>query len=260
MFDSHAHLADPAFAADRDEVVARARAAGCSGITCIATTTADAHDAAAIAAAHPGFVWFTCGVHPHEAASFDDARTADEIRAAVAAGAVAIGECGLDYHYDHSPRDVQRRTLSKQIDLARECARPLVVHTREADADMRGAVRDAAAAGVKGILHCFTGPAVLAEEALAAGWYVSFAGVITFKKWADDELVRMVPDHRILVETDAPYLAPVPYRGKRNEPAYAAKTLEHVARARSASVEAMSALVAANARAIFGLDREKVSA
>ena len=130
-----------------------------------------------------------------------------------AAGAVAIGECGLDYHYDHSPRDRQRQAFADQLALAATVARPIIVHTRDAEADTRAMLRDAAHLGVTGVLHCFTGSRELAEAALDAGWYVSFSGIVTFGKWSGDDVVRAIPGNRLLVETDAPYLAPVPHRG-----------------------------------------------
>ena len=195
----------------------------------------------------------TAGVHPHDASSFDADRDGSAIRDAVAAGAVAIGECGLDYHYDNSPRDVQRSVLDAHLALAKELSRPLVIHTREAEADTISFVRDAHAAGVTGILHCFGGTAALAEIALAAGWFVSFAGVVTFKKWEGDDLIRMVPGDRLLAETDAPYLTPVPFRGKRNEPRHVALTVARLANARGQSAEEVGDLVTANAIRCFSL-------
>ena len=257
--DSHAHLADSAFDADRDAVIVRARECGCRAIICIGASVADAGRAVDLAREHPGFVFATAGVHPHDAAAFDAARDADAIRAAVRAGAVAIGECGLDYHYDHSPRDVQRRVFATHIGLARELARPLVVHTREAEADTLACLKDAASAGVPGVLHCFSGGPALAEAALAAGWYVSFSGIVTFKKWDGGELVRLVPDDRLLVETDAPYLAPVPFRGKRNEPAYVREVVVRLAAVRGWTPHETGALVTANAARCFGLALEGVA-
>ncbi|MBK6305482.1 MAG: TatD family hydrolase [Gemmatimonadetes bacterium] len=180
-----------------------------------------------------------------------------------AQGAVAVGECGLDYHYDHSPRPLQRRAFADQLAIARESARPVVVHTREAEDDTMAMVREARSAGIRGVLHCYTGSLALAEVALDAGWYLSFSGVVTFKKWDDDALLRMAPDARVLVETDAPYLAPVPHRGKRNEPAYASLTLARVAEARGVSAEALGDIVSANAVRFFGLasgDRRRIAA
>jgi TatD DNase family protein len=253
FIDSHAHLADPAFDADRAEVIDRARAAGSAGIVCIGESLAAAARARNIAAAHPGFIWHTAGVHPHDAAAFDPASDPDAIRAELAHGAVAVGECGLDYHYDHSPRDRQRAAFAAQLALAREHRVPVVVHTREAEDDTMAMVREAGVQGVRGVLHCYTGSHALARVALDAGWYVSFSGIVTFRKWTDDELLRLVPDDRLLAESDAPYLAPVPNRGKRNEPAWVAHTVARLAAARGADAAALALTVAANARRLFNL-------
>jgi TatD DNase family protein len=166
---------------------------------------------------------------------------------------VAVGECGLDYHYDHSPRDRQRIAFAAQLAVAREHARPVVVHTREAEDDTRAMIVDAGRDGVRGVLHCFTGSHELARVALEVDWYVSFSGIVTFRKWTDDELVRLVPIDRLLVESDAPYLAPVPHRGRRNEPAFVPRTIERVAELRGLSVDALAAATTANARRLFGL-------
>ena len=253
MIDSHAHLADAAFDADRDDVLRRAWAAGLEGIICIGESLASASRARAIAIEAPRSIWWTAGVHPHDAASFDPARDLASIREHIEAGAVAVGECGLDYHYDHSPRDRQRLAFTAQIDLARELRRPVVVHTREAEDDTRALVTEAGRAGVRGVMHCFTGSQLLARAAIDAGWYVSFAGIVTFKRWTDDDLLRFVPDDRLLVETDAPYLAPVPHRGKRNEPAYLPLTIARLAAARGSTPDQIAALTSGNARALFGL-------
>ena len=253
MIDSHAHLADPAFDVDRAEVIARARTAGITGIVCIGESLAAARRAADIASANPGLVAYTAGVHPHDAAGFDAPRDVTAIREHMRAGAVAVGECGLDYHYDHSPRDQQRAAFAAQLELARELSLPVVVHTREAEPDTRAMVVDAGRSGVRGVLHCFTGSQDLASAAIEVGWYVSFSGIITFKKWDDDALLRLVPDDRLLVESDAPYLAPVPFRGKRNEPAYVPRTIERLAIVRDATADAIGAATTANARRLFGL-------
>ena len=253
MIDSHAHLADAAFNDEGDAVVHRARAAGVEGIVCIGETLASAARARAIAKANRDVVWWTAGVHPHDAASFDATRDLAGIREHVEAGAVAVGECGLDYHYDHSPRDRQRAAFSEQVALAADLGKPVVVHTREAEDDTRAIVSDAGRRGVRGVMHCFTGSHALARSALDAGWFVSFAGIITFKRWTDDDLLRLIPDDRLLVETDAPYLAPAPHRGKRNEPAYLALTLARLASARGAPAARVAELTAANARELFAL-------
>lgn len=251
--DSHAHLADPAFDDDRDAVIERAVAAGAAAIVCIGESIAAAERAAALATAHPGVCFHTAGVHPHDAAGFDAARDLEAIRREVRRSAVAIGECGLDYHYDHSPRDRQRAAFAAQLGLAGELRRPVVVHTREAEADTRVMVEDAGRSGVVGVLHCYTGSAELAEAALAVGWYVSFSGIVTFKRWTDDAVIRAVPDDRLLVESDSPYLAPVPHRGRRNEPAWVPLTAARVAAARGVDASEVAASTARNARRLFGL-------
>ena len=253
FIDSHAHLADAAFDDDRDAVIARARDAGAVAVVSIGESIAAADKAASIALVHPGFAYHTAGVHPHDAVQFDRARDLDAIRRHCAAGAVAVGECGLDYHYDHSPREAQLAAFEAQLELAAELDAPVVVHSREADDDMTALVVHAAAAGVRGVLHCFTGPHAVAETALARGWYVSFSGIVTFKKWDDIALLRLVPDDRLLVESDAPYLAPVPFRGRRNEPSFVPRTIERLAAVRDTSPDHIARCTLENASRLFGL-------
>ncbi|MDE3153276.1 MAG: TatD family hydrolase [Gemmatimonadota bacterium] len=253
FIDSHAHLADPAFDDDRAAAIERARLTGARAVVCIGESLAAAARARALAAAHPGFLWFTAGIHPHDAATFDPITDPERLAEECRLGAVAIGECGLDYHYDHSPRLAQRRAFSAQLALARDLHRPVVVHTREAEDDTRAMIEEAGAGGVRGVLHCYTGSHRLAEAALAVGWYVSFSGIVTFKKWDDDALLRLVPDERLLVESDAPYLAPVPHRGKRNEPAWVSLTLARVAEARGTDAAALGERVTRNTARLFGL-------
>ena len=253
FIDSHAHLADPAFDEDREPVIDRLREAGGRGVVCIGESVATAERATALAERHRGFVFATAGVHPHDAASFDAERDSGSIRELIARGAVAVGECGLDYHYDHSPREMQRRAFAAQLALAREHDRPVVVHTREAEDDTRAMMVEAGAAGVRGVLHCYTGSVALAEAALGVGWYVSFSGMVTFKNWLNDAVIRRVPDDRLLVESDSPYLAPVPHRGRRNEPAWVSLTVARVSVVRGTDPETLAAITARNAIRLFGL-------
>jgi TatD DNase family protein len=251
--DSHAHLTDAAFAAEVDPVIARARAGGALAIVCIGESPDAADRASALATDYPGLVWYTAGVHPHDAARFDAARDLPRLRAHAGAGAAAIGECGLDYHYDHSTPAQQRAAFRAQLELAASTGKPLVVHTRDAVDDTLAMIDEAAAAKVRGVLHCFTGPPRLAERAIGAGWYVSFSGIVTFRKWTENALIRAIPEDRLLVESDAPYLAPEPHRGKRNEPAYVRLTLDRMAEVRGVSAGELGSQTARNAARLFGL-------
>ena len=233
MIDSHCHLADAVFAADLDAVVARAREAGLERALVIleAGNANESAQALKVEALWPD-VRTSIGVHPHAAHEYADSpeRTADVVRAQVAAtpSARAIGEIGLDYHYDYSPRDVQQRVFRAQLVLAVELGLPVVIHTREADEDTLAILRDVGQ--VTGVLHCFTGTADLARAGLELGLYVSLAGIVTFPKAGDlRETARGVPLDRLLVETDSPFLAPVPFRGKRNEPAHVAQVVAALA-------------------------------
>ena len=251
--DSHVHLADPAFADEADAVIQRARAAGARALVCIGESAATARRAHGLATQYPGLVFFTAGVHPHDAAAWDDEADAHAIRESLDHGAVAVGECGLDSHYDHSPRDRQQHALDAQLAIAAERRKPIVLHTRDAEADTVEFLRRAEAAGVCGVLHCFTGSAALADAGLAAGWYVSFSGIITFKSWTDEALLRMVPDDRLLVESDAPYLAPVPHRGKRNESAFVGLTVARLATVRGQDAHTLGQLTLRNTHRLFNL-------
>ena len=169
-------------------------------------------------------------------------------------GVVAIGETGLDYHYDNAPRDVQRHLFDSHLDLAAASGRPVIVHSRSADADTAAMI--STAPGVRGVLHCFTGGTALFETAMEAGWFISFAGLITFRNFDNGALLCAVPADRLLLETDSPYLAPVPHRGGRNEPAYVGETYRKAAALRGESVSELAARVCANARAFYGLNED----
>lgn len=231
LIDSHAHLAGDKFGIDRTAMLQRAWDAGLTHVVVIGETMAAARD---LARSDPARLSFTAGVHPHEAHTFNALHDLPLIRARVADGAVAIGECGLDYWYDHSPRERQLEAFQAQLDLAVETDLPVVVHTRQAEDDTVQLMQRAAARGARGVLHCFTGSPELARAAIDAGWYVSISGIATFRNWERDDVVMMVPDHLLLVETDAPYLAPVPHRGMRNESAFLPATVAHLARASAA--------------------------
>jgi len=257
LFDSHCHLTSERFDGDRLEVIRRARAAGVTRIVSIASTPDDAGDALALVQGEPG-LWTTAGVHPHEAESARDGWRGRVSELLGRDDVVAVGECGLDYHYDHSPRAVQRRVFTGQVELARETGLPLVVHSRSADDDMAAVLRDLSgdpeADRVRGVLHCFTGSDGLLEAALDAGFHVSFTGLVTFGSFDAEHQMARVPRGRIMVETDAPYLAPVPYRGKRNEPARVREVAEAVARARGESFEALARHTTEAACRFYGVD------
>ncbi len=255
MIDSHCHLADDAFADDLDGVIGRARAAGlhARAVHPVGRRRVGIAAAARVRALWPG-VRFSVGIHPHKAGDF--AGRLDEARACVrrgirGEGAVAIGEIGLDYHYDFSPRDVQQAVFRAQLALALELALPVVIHTREATDDTFAILREAGPV-LRGVFHCFTGDAAMARAALDLGFYVSLAGIVTFPRAeALREVAKLVPDDRLLIETDAPYLAPVPHRGKRNEPAFVARVAETLAALRGVPVPRSSAQVARNFDALL---------
>src|SRR6202167_4563267 len=233
LIDSHCHLDFPDFATELDAVVARARAAGIERLVTISTRVAR-HDALlAIAERFPD-VYCSVGTHPHYAHEELDVTVADLVAHTRAAKVVALGEAGLDYHYDNSPRDAQERGFRNHITAARETGLPLVIHSRDADDDMARILEEETGKGAfPAVLHCFTGGADLASRAIALGHFVSFTGILTFKNsaWLG-EIAAALPADRILVETDAPYLAPGKFRGKRNEPSYVVETAKVLAETR----------------------------
>jgi TatD DNase family protein len=257
--DSHAHIDGEEFDADRDEVVARARGAGVRAILNVGT--GDPHGgnferAAAVAEKYDG-VYAAAGVHPHDARLYDDAaerRLLDVLRGSVRM--VALGEIGLDYHYDNSPREVQREVFARQLRLAREEGLPVIIHSREADEETAEILqRELGDSGTRGVMHCFGGGPALAEAALALGFYVSFAGNVTFKKAeALREVAAVVPLERLLVETDCPFLAPVPHRGRRNEPAYVVETARFLAELRGVRPEELGRATSGNFVRLFGIE------
>ena len=256
LFDTHCHLDHPQFGDDVNEVMARAKAAGMWRMTTIGCAKGpdEAWGAIDIARAHDWIV-ATAGVHPHDAHAFSalDLSTVSDV--ATDENVVAIGEMGLDYHYDKSPRELQREVFRRQVALAREVDKPIVVHSRDARADTLAILREEDARDVGGIIHCFSEDPDFAKAALDLGFVSSFSGIVTFKSAADiQEAAKRQPLDAILVETDAPYLAPIPFRGKRNEPSYAARTLEFIAALRGESVESLRRATSRNAARIFKLE------
>ena len=247
LVDSHCHLDFPDFAEERDLVVARAREAGIGIMVTISTRVKRFESVLTIAEAYNN-IFCSVGTHPHNAAEETDVTTAQLVELSAHPKVVAIGEAGLDYFYDRSPRDVQAEVFRSHIAAARETGLPLVIHSRDADSDMEAILRDERGKGAfTFILHCFSSGAALAAAGVELGGYVSFSGILTFKKSEElRDIARTIPRDRLLVETDAPYLAPVPFRGKRNEPAYVAHTAAALAETIGVSAEDVAALTTAN--------------
>ena len=257
MIDSHCHLADDAFVDDREAVIARGREAGLTHLLCIlaAGNPVELERAGLLAAVWDG-IRFAAGVHPHQAGEFAG-REGDVdgvVRAALGhrPDARAIGEIGLDYHYDFAPKNVQQHVFRAQIRLACELRLPIIIHTREAEEDTLTILREENDGNIRGVLHCFTGSRHLADAALELGLHISFAGIVTFPKAASlREIAAGVPGDRLLCETDSPYLAPTPYRGKRNEPAWVVRVAEELAAARGEPVEALQTRIEGNFQTLF---------
>jgi TatD DNase family protein len=227
LVDSHCHLDFPDFAEERDAVIERARAAGIGTMVTICTRLDEFPAVLAIAESDED-IWCSVGVHPHEAADYTETSVEDLAALAAHLRVIGIGETGLDFHYDHSPREVQERVFRTHIAASQASGLPLIIHAREADAEIARILQEERA--MAGVLHCFSSDRGLAEAALELGFYISISGIVTFRNAEElRAIVRDVPLDRLLVETDAPYLAPVPYRGRRNEPAYVATTAAAVA-------------------------------
>jgi TatD DNase family protein len=253
LIDSHCHLDFPDFAADLDGTVERARAAGVGLMLTIGTKLSQFPGVLAIAERYPD-VWCSVGVHPHEAATEGPAATtAHLVELARHPKVVGFGETGLDFYYEHSPRDAQEHAFRAHIAAARQAGLPLIVHTRDADNEMAAILAEEMGKGAfTGLLHCFSSSRQLAERAVDLGFHISLSGIVTFKK--SDELratAAAVPLDRLLVETDAPYLAPVPMRGKTNEPAFVVHTAAKVAETKGVSPEALAEATSANFLRLF---------
>jgi TatD DNase family protein len=255
IVDTHCHLADAKFRDDVEDVIARASAADVAQIISVGAIGPIENDrlTVEIAERHEN-VFAAVGVHPHDARDCTRERIAELRALAASKKVVAIGESGLDFHYMHSPREAQEESLRAHLALAAELDLPIVIHCRDAERQMVEVVRETGIGPRGGVIHCFTGDIDAAREFLALGFCISFSGIITFKNSAPiREAAAIVPRDRVMVETDAPYLAPEPYRGKRNEPAYVTRTLEVLANLRRVDAKALGADVMANASRVFEL-------
>jgi len=253
LIDTHAHLDSGQFAADRDAVIARAAEAGISHILTIGCDLASSQASVEIAAAHPS-VYAAVGIHPHDAGEADATGLEKLRQLAAEPKIVAIGEVGLDFYRDRSPREVQRQAFGAQIRLARQLGLPLIVHDREAHEEVLQILREERASEVGGVLHCFSGDPAMAKACIELGFHISFPGTITYpKNDAAREVVRAVPIDRMLVETDCPYLAPQAYRGRRNEPAYVRHTAETIAAIKGLTIDDVARITTLNAFNLFGI-------
>lgn len=251
LIDSHAHLTDKRIHPDVDAVVMRAADAEVGIVVSVATGGEDWDADLALAERFPG-VYATAGIHPHAASTASEDGFARIRTLLEHPRVVAVGETGLDYHYDFSPREVQRDNFARHLEISRQTGKPVIVHNRESDDDLRALLREAGQ-GTIGVLHSFSSGRALLEEALAMGWYASFSGMVTFKKYEGADFVRMIPPDRIMVETDTPYLAPVPHRGKTNEPAFVAHVAARCAELRGEDPAEFAARTTENARRFYGI-------
>jgi TatD DNase family protein len=255
LFDTHAHLHFPDFAGDLADVLARARGAGVRGVLTVGTDVETSRAALALAEREAD-VWATVGVHPHDASAATDAALAELAQLVHHPRALAVGEIGLDYFRNLSPREDQHRTFTRLLRLARDAGKPVVIHCREAYDDVLRLLADERVADLGGIMHCFSGTADIARRALDLGLVISMAGPVTYPNArALPEVARLVPDDRLVVETDCPYLPPQRWRGKRNEPAYVVATAARVAELRGEPLETLAARTSATARRVLGLAR-----
>jgi TatD DNase family protein len=257
LVDSHCHLGDPRYDADREAVIERARAHGVHAVVCVGATGPMETNEAALDVARVNSeveIVAAVGIHPHDTAKAQE-EDYERLRTLSARDAVvAIGETGLDLHYEHSPPDVQREHFRRTVRLARSVALPVIVHCRDAFDATAAILREEGAEAVGGVIHCFTGTPHDAHRFLDLGFYISFSGILTFKNADPIRMAaRTVPDDRLLIETDGPYLAPVPHRGHRNEPAYVVKVAESLAELRNVSLEALARITTANAARLFHL-------
>jgi TatD DNase family protein len=254
LFDTHAHLHFPDYADDLDAVLERARGAGVRGMVTIGTDR-ESNQAVVEMARRVPDVWATVGIHPHDAGDAGEADFAEmEKLARSEAKVIGFGEMGLDFYRNLSPPEAQREVFRRQISMARELGKPLVIHCRDAHDETLAILAEERAREIGGVMHCFSGDVQIARRCLDLGLFISLAGPVTYKNArALPEVARFVPEDRLVVETDCPYLPPTPHRGKRNEPAYVALTADFVAGLRGVSPDALGAAVTANASTLFGI-------
>ncbi len=252
LVDTHAHLSGEEFEGDRDAVVRRALEAGVEAVIDVGTDARSSVLAGGFAEKQPA-VFASAGIHPHEA-SKAAAGDLEKIETLLESPkTVAVGEIGLDYHYSFSPHDIQKTVFLRQIEIGLKRNKPLIVHVREAMRDALAVLRSVNAAPFRGVFHCYGGTLDEAEEVLALGFHISFTGVVTFRNYTGPNIVRAVPPERLLLETDAPYMTPVPLRGRRNEPAFITHTSLRIADMRGETLESLAASTTRNARTLFGL-------
>lgn len=251
LVDAHCHLGDGAFDADRDAVLRRAAEAGVGHIVVIGASVATSTGARDLARALPGLS-ATAGVHPHDAAAWGPDADAAVRGLLTDPVVVAVGETGLDYHYDHAPRERQREAFAAQLALGAELGKPVIVHAREADADVAALVGEWGPRLPALVLHSFSSGGAVFAAGMNVGAYFSFSGMVTFRNWRQADHLRACPSDRLLVETDSPYLAPVPHRGRRNEPAFVGAVAQAVATTRGEPLDQVIAMTSANARRAFG--------
>jgi len=252
FIDSHCHLDYLQRDGDLEGALERARRNNVTGMLTISTSIAG-YDALQTLSDQEHDIWCTVGVHPHDAEGHKDLKVEDLVKRAAHPRTIGLGETGLDFFYDNSPRDLQEALFWRHIDAAKETGLPLIVHTRDADETMIRILKEAGASGkITGLIHCFSSGRALAEMALDIGFYISLSGILTFKRANDlRDIVKDVPLERLLIETDAPYLAPMPHRGKKNEPAYVTLTAEKLAEVKSVSLEDVSAVTTRNFFTLF---------
>lgn len=253
-FDTHAHLDDGRFKEDQDKVIMRAKDAGVSLIVNVGYNLISAKNTVELTKKYD-FIYGAVGIHPHDAKDANDNVLSRIKNMTKEPKIVAIGEIGLDYYYDNSPRDIQKRVFRRQIMLARELKMPIIIHDRDAHQDVFDIVKEEKACEVGGIFHCYSGSLEMAREVMKLGFYISFGGPVTFKNAHKlKEVAKEVPLDRMLIETDCPYLTPVPYRGKRNEPSYVLHTAKEIADIRGMNVDELAKITYENGKKVFGIN------